>query len=187
MEHIFYKPVNKRSRKAMTEFLSNHFRYWTINSWNRLSSYANHVKIYNLKFPKEIEDKLYQLINDSIDTLTLDISIEEMFLDFFNKTGFYPQFNGRSGGYLVMHDACMENGKLKVYAKSVDDYEPSDFNDMDIITLREKTRIVQCFDKLCDELRQLYIDILSEYNIVEEEIPTTRTVKYLAPKETNDE
>ena len=45
---MFSVKVDMRSRKAMTEFLENHFRYSTMNSWNGSTSYANNVKYYNL-------------------------------------------------------------------------------------------------------------------------------------------
>jgi len=41
---MFFKPVDLRSQKAMVEFLSNHFRYNTMNSWNNSTSYANNIK-----------------------------------------------------------------------------------------------------------------------------------------------
>lgn len=170
MKHIFYKPVDKRSRKAMTDFLTNHQRYWTMNSWNRLSSYANCVKIYRLDFPEEIEDKLTTIICNNVKAPLLDNTTYMLFCNFFNDTGFFPQFNGRSDGYLVMHDACLEDGKIKIYTKSVDDDLPYDCENMSIDELRKRTNAVQSFDKLCDKLRQLYIDVLSNYDIYKGEI-----------------
>lgn len=40
--------MSRKTKKEMIEFLKNHKRYWTMNSWNGSSSYANNVKIYNL-------------------------------------------------------------------------------------------------------------------------------------------
>lgn len=34
----FAKKVDTRSRQAMAEFLTNHFRYYTMNSWNGSTS-----------------------------------------------------------------------------------------------------------------------------------------------------
>lgn len=45
---MLYQKVNKRSQEAMTGFLARHYRYNTINSWNRSTFYANNVKIQNL-------------------------------------------------------------------------------------------------------------------------------------------
>lgn len=48
---MFFKEVDLTDRKAMIFFLANHFRYYTINPWNRLTSYANNVKLQNLEIP----------------------------------------------------------------------------------------------------------------------------------------
>lgn len=61
---MFFKEVDKNDRNAMIEFLSNHFRYYTMNSWNRLTSYANNVKIYNLPIDTEIHDKAYDFLSE---------------------------------------------------------------------------------------------------------------------------
>lgn len=55
---FFAKEVDTTDRKAMADFLTNHFRYDTMNSWNESTSYANNVKIYNLGIEdKEVLDK----------------------------------------------------------------------------------------------------------------------------------
>ena len=47
---MFYKTgIDITNDRQMFEFLKNHFEYWTANSWNRLGSIANNVKMYNLK------------------------------------------------------------------------------------------------------------------------------------------
>lgn len=58
----------------MIEFLKEHERYWTMNSWNRSSSYANNVKIYNLGMDKDLEIKAYGLLAEEgfIDLLASD-------------------------------------------------------------------------------------------------------------------
>ena len=55
---MYYKEVDKRYREAMTAFLKKHFRYHTMNSWNRSTSYANNIKLYNLNFSKTPLDKI---------------------------------------------------------------------------------------------------------------------------------
>ncbi len=59
----FYREVDLRSRSAMTDFLTLHFRYFTMNSWNRSQSYACNLKLYNLGLKQEIENKLYDLMD----------------------------------------------------------------------------------------------------------------------------
>ena len=58
----FYREVDLRSRTAMIEFLKNHFRYYTMNSWNRAQSYACNLKIYRLGLDKAVTDKLFDLL-----------------------------------------------------------------------------------------------------------------------------
>lgn len=57
----FAQKIDMRSRKKMTEYLKNHFRYYTANSWNRSTSYACNLKIYKLGLSREIENKLYEM------------------------------------------------------------------------------------------------------------------------------
>ena len=42
----FFKRVDKRSRAEMTAYLAGHFRYDTMHSWNRSTSYACNMKLY---------------------------------------------------------------------------------------------------------------------------------------------
>ncbi len=58
-------PTRKpRTKKEMIEYLSNHFRYHTLRSWNRMTSYAHNVKIYNLPWKsKDDESKAYDLVS----------------------------------------------------------------------------------------------------------------------------
>ena len=63
MPHKFYRRVDLRSRSSMTEFLRGHFRYNTLNHWNRSTSYANNIKIYNLGLGNELEQKLYDMLD----------------------------------------------------------------------------------------------------------------------------
>ena len=60
MEH-FTKPVDRRSRQAMVDFLKNHFRYDTMNSWNASTSYANCIKVHLLPIPTEFNEAAYEM------------------------------------------------------------------------------------------------------------------------------
>jgi hypothetical protein len=97
----FYHAVNKRSRKAMVEYLKGHYRYSTANSWNRAHSYAHNLKIHSLGFDSETLNKLYDLIQcsdfyDTISDLVRDFGCDH---DWLWQAG----FNGRNGGYLVLY------------------------------------------------------------------------------------
>lgn len=91
---------DKRSRKAMVSFLTNHFRYNTMNSWNRSSSYACRVKIHDF-VPRELMDRAFDLIGmdepyDAINDIINDWAREQDY-------SFQAGFNGRSSGYIVMY------------------------------------------------------------------------------------
>ena len=97
----FSEPVNLRSRKEMTDFLRNHFRYPTLNSWNHATSYACNLKIHRLGLTSEIVSKLYEML-DTQDFLFM----RQDMLDHFNEVHDFrwqAAFNGRSGGYLVLY------------------------------------------------------------------------------------
>lgn len=117
----FSKKVDLRSRKEMIEFLTSHFRYNTMNSWNHSTSYANNMKI-NHVIPQEYLSKAYELFEtedfyDEINDLIY-------FWDEDHDHVFQAGFNGRSGGYLVMYVGLVEyktifkfeNGKDRDYA-----------------------------------------------------------------------
>lgn len=99
--NTFYQPVNKRSKAAMRAFLTQHFRYFTGNSWNASSSYACNMKLYHLGLPRELEDKLWDMLEveefyDPINQLRNQFAEEHDYQ-------WQAAFNGRSGGYLVLY------------------------------------------------------------------------------------
>ena len=61
----FYQPVDLRSRQEMTQYLTTHFRYPTLNSWNRSTLYACFLKITHLGLSPEVVDKLFDM-NDYV-------------------------------------------------------------------------------------------------------------------------
>lgn len=86
--------------EEMIAYLRNHFRYSTMNSWNKVTSYARNVKIYRLGLSHEQEGKAYELlgVQGVFDT------INQIMNDFAEKYGHQYQimFNGRSDGYMVL-------------------------------------------------------------------------------------
>lgn len=85
----------------MTEFLRNHFRYSTMNSWNLSTSYANNLKVDRLGLSNEIMMKLLDMLDvdgfyDNINDLIAEFGAAH---DYLWQAG----FNGRSGGYLVLY------------------------------------------------------------------------------------
>ena len=88
------------TREEMITFLRGHFRYYTMNSWNRLTSYARKVKIHSLCLTREQESHAYDLIYVE-DTF---LEINEKIREFSEENGYRYQacFNGRSSGYIVL-------------------------------------------------------------------------------------
>jgi hypothetical protein len=58
MTPFFKNNVDRRSRSTMVSFLHGHRRYDTMNSWNRLTSYANIIKIHRLGLTSNTSDSL---------------------------------------------------------------------------------------------------------------------------------
>lgn len=113
---MFESKVDLRSRKSMTDFLLNHFRYNTMNSWNRSTSYANNMKIHHLDISSEISDKLFEMLD--VDCEELKSSWDNLIYDFEMETGYTAGWNGRSGGYLVMYEFEMKPTEWKSYCTS---------------------------------------------------------------------
>jgi hypothetical protein len=110
---MFYeKKVNRRSKEEMAKFLSGHFRYDTMSSWNRGTSYANKAKIFDLGLSKSEQDKAFSLIetDDSWGVISSD-----PIRNFTEDAGgnYTIGRNGRSGGYLVLYSAEYYNPGYK--------------------------------------------------------------------------
>ena len=106
-------PTRKpRKKKEMIEFLSSHFRYHTLRSWNRMTSYAHNVKIYNLPWKsKDAESKAYDLIS----TAQAAQIVRKHFDEFNRQTDYRYSIitGGRSGGYFVLVESRRTNSGYK--------------------------------------------------------------------------
>lgn len=187
---MFYKDVNTNNRKEMISFLQNHYRYYTMNPWNRNTSYANNVKIQNLN--------LHELSTEEIETAYDLLSTEEpndytdardiLFDEFRTKTGYDIGFNGRSGGYIVLYDTipvANEKGigytnKRRTTCASIDANET--FEDWEDSEIKERVLIIQEFDKLCDDLRNIFIETCKKYKVVDTPVRITINTKTLSRK-----
>lgn len=176
---MYAKTVNN-TREDMIAFLTNHFRYNTMNLWNQSTSYANNVKIPNLNLPSELIDKAYDFLCVDDDYSSFQISMHELINDFRKETGYDIGFNGRSAGYLVLYYAEYDRntGKLTTYPGRNIDMD-ADFEDWPDEALIDRMNLVCRFDKLCDEIRDVFIDTLRTYDIVEETVMVPKTVRVL--------
>lgn len=166
----------KNTKQAMIEFLTDHFRYSTMNSLNNSTSYAAKVKIYTF-VPRELQDKAYQLLDSSI-----MYQINDILGNWSEEQNYHYQaaFNGRSNGYIVMiHGGRHENGQ--VYSqpgKSIDMGE--DFSDWDEEDLKARVELVESFDTMVENCKDTFIDACKRYEIKRKMIMVEKEVEYLA-------
>ncbi len=91
------KEVDKRHREAMTAFLKKHFRYHTMNSWNRSTSYANCIKLHQIDKPDDIDSDTWW---EMLWITEWQEKLSDLLEDFGRKHEWQWQagINGRSGG-----------------------------------------------------------------------------------------
>lgn len=160
MTTFYEKKVNTKDRKKMIAFLKNHFRYDTMNSWNRSTSYANNVKIYNLGITDDaIREKAYNIVLGNIDTSVLWDAIKELEKQFFQETGYYAGFNGRNSGYFVLYQAEMDDADNAVVYPGLSIDEPQDmkWEELSDTQLENRVDLVCRFDRLTDEVRNTFL------------------------------
>jgi len=111
---MFYKEVDLRYREAMTAFLKKHFRYHTMNSWNRSTSYANCIKLYNFDKPDDINNDTWW---DMLWITEWREKLSDLLEDFSRKYNWQWQagINGRSGGYVVLYRGGIKPSGYKSY------------------------------------------------------------------------
>lgn len=165
------------SVKSMFNFINEHFKYWTMNSWNRLESIANNVKLYNLNLEGNWCTAL-DYLTDENDIGDLQNEIHWRIKDWEREhPGYALGFNGRGDGYLVIYNKEPNNrvnfrNILPDWLTGYDTYEEwkasirenwyggHDYVNNYKVELREYTELIRSFDKLCDELR----DLVNEYS-----------------------
>ena len=173
---MFFQEVDKRSRKDMVDFLKNHFRYHTMNCWNNSTSYANNVKLYN-HFNGEELSKAFEILEqgsvfDEINLRLQDFDIEH---DHTWQTG----FNGRSQGYIVLyHGGRHSNGSPYSNPGKNTDMN-AQFEEWDIQSLKERVKLVQEFDQMCDDVADIFNSYVKTYNVEEKEIMVPMKIKVL--------
>ena len=161
---MFYKSgIDITNDKQMFNFLKNHFEYPTMNSWNRCYSIANNVKLYNLNLSGDWTITLSLLESSEYETIIWMIEDWQL-----KHPTYEVYFNGRSGGYLVLKDKEYNRHVLPDLIVDNDTYE--DYKECcrenfgSVKANRDElvyyTKLVQDFDKLCDEIRD-YCDKLS--------------------------
>lgn len=173
---MFYvKGIDITNDKQMFNFLKNHYQYYTMNSWNGLKSIANNVKLYRLELSGDWVTALNFLNSGSYD------DINSMIDDWqYEHPGYVAGFNGSSGGYLVLYNSDNNKTILPDEVDYNDTYEGYKemcreyFGSVKAARYKlvEAVKLVQDFDRLCDQLKD-YCDYLSKLNFATEEMKKT--------------
>jgi hypothetical protein len=123
--------VDLRSEKSVREYLESHFRYDTMSSHNRSTSFAQNIKLHKLKL--EADPRIQALDTASgrgtgMDTAYSLLEVEDIWEQFASKpiakytAAMDYQYtigsNGRSGGYLVMYNSFRKESEHKSYCRS---------------------------------------------------------------------
>lgn len=194
---MFYKEIDKNNKDQMIDYLVNHFRYYTMNSWNQAKSYANNVKIYNLDLTDSERDKFMEIYNDEDLSPAITDIISTHINEFQTKTGYSAGLNGRSYGYMVLYDTKLDLQTRQIIVtpgqsidtpltrEDIESYEEN-YSEEDVMSwLRDRTTLVQQFDMMCDDILTDIKNLMDEYDI--EEYTQTITVNHrqLVPKNNN--
>lgn len=113
---MYYKEIDKRYKETLVKFLKKHFRYSTMNSWNKSTSYANNIKLYNIDKPDDVDnDTWYGMLEIN----QWQEKLSELLEDFGRKYEWQWQagINGRSGGYVVLYKGGIKPSDYKSYCR----------------------------------------------------------------------
>lgn len=92
-----------RSRASIVAWLSGHYRYDTMGSWNQSTAYANCIKVPRLGLTSAQEDAAFALLEVPEAGHFMSRHIHE-FTE-LHQGRYTAGTNGRSGGYLVMYNS----------------------------------------------------------------------------------
>lgn len=175
----FEKRVNKASQKSMIDFLTDHFRYHTMNSWNQSTSYAHNIKLSHLPLPNDIGETAWSMLDcqewqDHMSDLMHNF-------DMAHNHEWQVGINGRSNGYIVLYQGGIKNNQPFVQSgRSLDQGE--DFQDWDIDDLQDRVDIVHDFDMLVRDIVMDFGAFCRSYDVVNQVISVPKTIKCLREK-----
>ena len=169
---MFYKKgIDITNDKSMFEFISEHPTYYTMSAWNGYRTIAHNVKLYNLNLEGDWGTALGFLESGYYEDLNWMVQDWER-----EHPDYTVSFNGRSGGYLILtkkascHSVIPEMLDYETYedykADMRDYYGSVKANRSELVKF---VKLVQDFDKLCDELRD-YVNDLSKASYEKEEM-----------------
>lgn len=177
----FEKRINRASRKDMISFLRNHFRYHTMNSWNAGTSYAHCIKISRgIGLPNDIDETKWDMLNSQKWNNHMGDLIDS-FADAHNYS-WQVGTNGRSGGYLVLYQGGIKNGKIICYpGRSSDQNE--NFDDWEMDEIKARVNIIRDFDMLASDIVIEFASFCRTYSVVDETIMVPTTIQVLKERQ----
>ena len=168
-----------RGRDSMIDYLKNHFRYNTMNSWNGSTSYARCIKFSKLDLNTEQVNACYRMLQvDSAWEAVIDIQHQ---FAHRHQHEWQMGFNGRSGGYIVLYMGGVRDGKTFCWpGKSIDQHE--DFADWTDEDLGERIRVVWDFDKTCEHMVAAFVEYATNHTVEEETVLVPKKIFVAKPK-----
>ena len=140
-------------------------RYYTMSSWNRSTSLAYNLKIYNV-IDNDLQDACYELLDCS--EVYDDINWLVHKFNYNNNYEWQAGFNGRSGGYLVLYrGGKYENGT--VYSKPGLHIEDNEV----------PAEVKKTFRKLAIDIVKTAEYYARNFKVVEETVEVPKKIKVL--------
>ena len=186
IEDNFEKRVNKSRRRSMVDFLTKHFRYHTMNACNKSTSYAHNIKLTQLKgiIPDDIiRFDLGETALAMLDCTEWHAHMSGI-MDDFDKTysgTWQVGVNGHSGGYIVLYQGGIKEGRLFCQPGLPIDQD-KDFHDWNMNDLKNRVMIIQDFDMLVSDIVMDFCKFCRSYDVVETVISVPKTIKILQEK-----
>ena len=187
----FFSPTNeKMTNQEKFDYIKNHFRYNTMNSWNNSTSFANNVKIHNLGFTKEQQENYNKIFFDEnfskTDAQSLYDNIDVLIYKFQEEYtfNFSIGFNGRSGGYLVLYKSQKVSKRIQSFpgrsiGEEFQNYETYEEFYEEEGPIDSYFELVYDFDLMCDIIRYCFgLDLLIETEEVMIPQPDKKIIRF---------
>lgn len=168
------------TREEMIEFLTGHYRYHTMNSWNNARSYARNVKVHSLPdLTSEQREKCYALLDCENVYDQINYPLHE-----FDRAhpGWTTGYNGRSSGYIVLYQT--DGGRPpRVYPGRGTDGD-TDFSDWENEDLEARVALVKDFDDAVDAVIAEFVATADAMQVVEDTVVRyERKRRFVYPEE----
>lgn len=140
---VFHEKVDLRSKEKIIGFLESHEMYG--------GNYSHNMKVYKFNFP----DNSYSMLEVG----EVQDSISMIIEDWSYGLDYECYFEGRSGGHAVLH-----------YKNSKPHFSEEEPEEMTFSELKDKVKIVQKFDELCDDIVSSFRYFCENYTITKDEV-----------------